>query len=551
MSATFPDARPAHLGWLAWLRRELAPSHERKVRTLILIGGAVLCVIISMALQVPELAVSAYMIFFISKENKTVTTIVGVLGLTGLTLGIAVTLLLYKLTYGHPEWRIPAMAITLFLGMYLSRVLVLGPLAFLLGFVIAVTQSIGELVPSPELLVRTVLWIWVAIAYAVCLTVILNRLFLAEPTGPPKPLPKKLFVPDAFTNPAHVRFALKVTLAAMFCYIFYTGVDWFGIHTAFITCTFVALETTGATLWKGILRAVGCIMGGLLALFSILVLIPHMETIASLVILVACVSAIAGWVATGSERIAYAGLQMAFAFFYALFPGFPGPPGLPGIPGLQGYAPDTDLHAVRDRVVGILFGLMVMTLVFQYIWPERAIDRLRSLLRQALPQLARLLVIPSPGTSVKEAKSKAEAFIADISRELERARGEAEVASFEIDEARLRASVSSGHLETILSRAEHVLALATSLASDSAWQEWQQMPPDEQEAESELRNVIARRFERAANGESPEAADAHVSIAFARWTDMIQRLPSSGIRWMEGSRIPIVSQIAAEAQRLG
>src|SRR5271154_1145308 len=99
MSATFPGAQLARPGWLDWLRRELAPSHERRVRTLILVCGAVLCVIISMALQVPELAVSAYMIFFISKESKTVTTIVGVLGLVGLTIGIALSLLLYQVTY--------------------------------------------------------------------------------------------------------------------------------------------------------------------------------------------------------------------------------------------------------------------------------------------------------------------------------------------------------------------------------------------------------------------------------------------------------------------
>ena len=136
-----------------------------------------------MALQVPEVAVSAYMIFFISKENKTITTITGVVGLICLTIGIVVTLLLYQLTYGHPELRIPSMAIALFLGMYLTRVLVLGPLAFLLGFIIAVTQSIGDLLPSPELLVRASLWLWVALAYAVGLTVILNRLFLPKPTG--------------------------------------------------------------------------------------------------------------------------------------------------------------------------------------------------------------------------------------------------------------------------------------------------------------------------------------------------------------------------------
>jgi len=217
MSAAFIETQPAHLGWLDWLRRELAPSHEREVRTLIVICGAVLCVIISMALQVPQLATSAYMVFFISKETKEVTTTVGVGGIIALTIGIALSLLLYKLTYGHPELRIPAMAIVLFLGMYASRILVIGPLGFLLGFIIAVTQSIGELQPSPEKLVRDTLWIWVALASAVGLTVVLNRLFLPKPAGPPPrlPKPKSLLVPDAFTNPAHVRFALKVPLATM------------------------------------------------------------------------------------------------------------------------------------------------------------------------------------------------------------------------------------------------------------------------------------------------------------------------------------------------
>jgi multidrug resistance protein MdtO len=168
---------------------------------------------------------------------------------------------------------------------------------------------------------------------------------------------RSLFVPDAFTNPAHVHFALKVTFAAMFCYIVYEAIDWSGIHTAFITCTFIALESTEATLYKGTLRFVGCVIGGALALFSIVFFMPHMETIASLVVLVACASVIAGWVATGSERISYAGLQIAFAFFYSVF---------------QGYAPDTDLDNVRNRVVGILFGLIVTGIVFRYIWPEPA-----------------------------------------------------------------------------------------------------------------------------------------------------------------------------------
>src|SRR4051794_28436642 len=363
MSETFVEAfrqsgsDPTESDWLGWLKRELAPTSARKIRTAIMVAGAVLCVIISMTLQVPELATSAYMVFFASKETKLLTKITGLGGIIVLTIGIGATLLLYKFTYGHPELRIPGMAIALFLGMWLSRILVIGPLGFLLGFVIAVSQSVGVEVPSPELLVRGLLWLWVALTYAIAVTVVLNLLFLPDtPKTAARPKPKNLFVPHAFTNPAHVHFALKVTFAAMFCYIVYETIDWTGIHTAFITCTFIALESTEATFYKGTLRIVGCIIGGALALFSIVFLMPHMETIASLVVLVAGAAGIAGWVAAGSERISYAGLQLAFAFFYSVF---------------QGYAPDTDLDNVRNRVVGILFGLIVTGLVFKYIWAER------------------------------------------------------------------------------------------------------------------------------------------------------------------------------------
>jgi uncharacterized membrane protein YccC len=365
MSATFVEtfrqsgSNPSDSNWVGWLKRELAPTHAREIRTAIIVAGAVLCVIISMTLQVPQLATSAYMVFFASKESKLLTKITGLGGIIVLTIGIGATVLLYKFTYGHPELRIPGMAIALFLGMWLSRVLVIGPLGFLLGFVVAVSQSVGEEIPSPEYLVRQLLWLWVALTYAIALTVVLNLWFLPDTpqAAAHRPKPKSLFVPDAFTNPAHVHFALKVTFAAMFCYIVYEAIDWSGIHTAFITCTFIALESTEATLYKGTLRFVGCVIGGALALFSIVFFMPHMETIASLVVLVACASVIAGWVATGSERISYAGLQIAFAFFYSVF---------------QGYAPDTDLDNVRNRVVGILFGLIVTGIVFRYIWPEPA-----------------------------------------------------------------------------------------------------------------------------------------------------------------------------------
>src|SRR5713101_4387913 len=167
-------------GSFAWFKRELAPTRLRKIRTAIMVGGVVLCVIISMTLQVPELDLTAYMVFFVSKESKKLTMLTGILGFIGATVGIAGTLLLYKFTYGHPELRIPGMAIALFLGMYLSRVFVIGPLGFLIGFVVTYTQSLGEQIPSPELLVRGSLWAWVALVYGFALTLVLNLLFLPD-----------------------------------------------------------------------------------------------------------------------------------------------------------------------------------------------------------------------------------------------------------------------------------------------------------------------------------------------------------------------------------
>jgi len=527
-------AEPAILpfGSFAWFKRELAPTRLRKIRTAIMVGGVVLCVIISMTLQVPELDLTAYMVFFVSKESKKLTTLTGILGFIGATVGIAGSLLLYKFTYGHPELRIPGMAIALFLGMWLSRVFVIGPLGFLIGFVVTYTQSLGEQIPSPELLVRGSLWAWVALVYGFALTLVLNLLFLPDVVDPSEhpPKPKSLFVSDAFTNPAHVHFALKVTFAAMFCYIVYMAIDWSGIHTALITCTFIALESTGATLHKGLLRIGGCVIGGALALFTIVFLMPHMVTIASLLVVVACASAIAGWVATGSEMISYAGLQIAFAFFYSVF---------------QGYAPNTDLDNVRNRVVGILFGLIVTGLVFGYIWPEHTIDRLRDALRQALRQLARLLEIPRSETPLEKAKAEAHDVIPETSKAFAQARRYAELTAFEFEESPGRDRTALRKLESTLSGAEDVLVAAGSLISELAWNEWQQLPPTAKTAESDLRSAAAKRIQRAADSDVVENTEIEFSEALHAWNETVQQSHS------ENSREALVSQIAADVQHLG
>jgi multidrug resistance protein MdtO len=95
----------------------------------------------------------------------------------------------------------------------------------------------------------------------------------------------------------------------------------------------VALGSVGETVHKLTLRISGAIIGGLIAGLSIVFILPHFDDIGQLCLLTAVVAAFAGWVTTSSERLSYAGMQIALAFFMGI---------------LQTYSPVTDLTVQRE-----------------------------------------------------------------------------------------------------------------------------------------------------------------------------------------------------------
>src|SRR5258705_324202 len=156
--------------------------------TLRLVLGVVVVTIISMTLQTPLTAISAYMVFFVTKENRVITTITGIGLALGATIGIGLSLFFYRYTFDYPEFRIPVMAATVFGGMFLSRVLVLGPLAFAIVFVFALPQSFGKSVPNADALVRALLGRWVIIFFPGAIPVIDTQTFFpADPKAPARP----------------------------------------------------------------------------------------------------------------------------------------------------------------------------------------------------------------------------------------------------------------------------------------------------------------------------------------------------------------------------
>ncbi|KVT75573.1 fusaric acid resistance protein [Burkholderia ubonensis] len=214
----------------------------------------------------------------------------------------------------------------------------------------------------------------------------------AEPAAPPPASRGGFFLPDARTNPDHIRYALKTTVAAMFCYLLYSQLDWSGIHTCFITCYMVSLGSTAETVEKLTLRIAGCIVGALAGTAALVFVVPSLSSIGHLMALVFAGAGLAAWVAFGSPRIAYAGFQIAFAFFLCV---------------IQGAGPGFDLTLARDRTIGILLGNVVVYLVFTRIWPVSIGKQVDAALAALVDQWRRLAQIAQPAERRAQA---AEAF---------------------------------------------------------------------------------------------------------------------------------------------
>jgi multidrug resistance protein MdtO len=645
---------------LAWIGREFRPFPGREITTLRIVVTVVLVTIISMTLQVPNLFLSAFFVFFVTKENRSLTIITGMVMVVGATIAIGFSLFLYRYTFDYPELRVPVLAGLIFTGMFLSRVFFIGPLGFVFGFFGALTQTLTEGAPDTESLVRGTLWLWVSLIYPIVLTVVLNQILLpahpwdallrglgnrlqaaaaalqrtlregqaggqtnpelldqatrgssalrtllnfAESANPelktrhasltaviaasehlasataalefrpqialteddqrcaecvlaeiqqlqsalghhdpvlppcqfagkaplshlrelqsatkdfhnslagekpgelvssPKPPKQPLFVADAFTNPAHVQFALKVTLAAMICYLIYTGLDWPGISTSFVTCCFIALGNTGATMRRAWLRLIGCCGGGVLGFLCIIFLVPQMESIVSLVLLVAVVSALAGWVATGSDRISYGGLQGAFAFYYCLF---------------QGYAPETNFTTIRDRVVGIALGIVVSSTIFRHVWPQHASDALRLTLARVLRNLAKLLILPQTGGSAEMAGPALDKISGEIAKDLDNSLHFSEVMIFEQGGRATGDGFPPPRLECMVANTQTLSLMIAVLLDKTKLEEWEQLEKPVQAAELVLRTNVADQLEQIAasleNRPAPKAGDLQASL---------------------------------------
>jgi multidrug resistance protein MdtO len=144
--------------------------------------SSALVTITSMTLSVPLLALSLLVVFYVTQANVVLTRLVGILFVIGASVGIGLAILVLKCTFDYPLLRILLASAIFFLSVYLMRVSKLGVAFFIVALVVIYAQTFVDRTDQAELLVRALLWTWVATTYPIALTLIINTLLLpAEP----------------------------------------------------------------------------------------------------------------------------------------------------------------------------------------------------------------------------------------------------------------------------------------------------------------------------------------------------------------------------------
>ena len=205
----------------------------------------------------------------------------------------------------------------------------------------------------------------------------------AKESGP------RLLVPDATTNPEYVQFAVKGALASLICYVLFIGFDYPGIYTSVITCFVVSLSTIGSSNQKGLLRFGGAAVGGVMGLFALIYAFPNIDGLGGFWLVFATGTAVAAWINFGSPRISYGGYQTGLAFYKAT---------------LQTVGPAMSATVVRDRLIGVAFGLIVFGVVEHLLWPVRAAERMQARLADVLRSLAAFARVASTAPADVDAR---------------------------------------------------------------------------------------------------------------------------------------------------
>ena len=255
-------------------------------------------------------------------------------------------------------------------------------------------------------------------------------------------------VARAVPSEEHVKFAVRGTLSAFACYLFYMSTGWMGLVSSLLTCTLTARRLTGGGRQRQTLRFAGFLLGaGFFGLGTEVFILPQLNTLAEFALLFASVVWIGSWIAASGPRTAFAGFQIVLSY---------------SLVNLNKFTINTSLVPSRDAVLGIVLGIVAMWLIFDHLWAQTSGDSVRGLLLVTLRSIASFKADPdtaaSPGTNqlLSEESSR-------INRDFDKLRDLADLYSFEAFPKRPRESLLNLSIRTLLPELRAFLLVKTGL----------------------------------------------------------------------------------------
>ena len=355
-SAGSPALGNAGLDWLgAFLKEELAPYPGRTAAVARMATACIVTMLAVMSFKLPNGFLAVFYALAISREDPRSTVRNGFAIVLGNLAGLALALAGIMLFVDDPLLHFLFVVGTFFLAFFLTRTLANYSMAFGFSIILVAASSVNIIWARPNPLrpdVGITLWTSFGIILGTLATVLVDWVVsspAAQADLPPRS--SRMFVADAFSNQAYQVFALKGCLAATICYVIWAGLGWPGLGVCTVTCVIAApLSTPGSSRQRLTTRFLGLLTGGVICgIGSQVFILPSVDSIVGFALPFAAVSAGAAWIATSSPRLSYFGRQMALAYYLTMF---------------QTWGVNATLETSRDRLMGILLGLLAMWLVF-------------------------------------------------------------------------------------------------------------------------------------------------------------------------------------------
>ncbi len=256
------------------------------------------------------------------------------------------------------------------------------------------------------------------------------------------------FIAGALRNTEHIKFAVRGTISALVCYVFYMSAGWMGLATtSILTCTLTARRLTGAGRQRQSLRFAGFIVGaGVIGWGTEVFILPQLNTIVGYAVLFASVVWIGSWVATSGPRIAFIGLQIVLSY---------------SLVNLNRFTINTSLVPARDAVLGVVLGVVAMWLVFDHLWAKTSSASVRGLLLGTLHSVANFKAVPAE--SFQEANQRLAAESSKINQDFDKLRDLADMYAFESFPKKPHESLVNRSILTLLPELRAFLLVKTGL----------------------------------------------------------------------------------------